>query len=292
MEEKRLVSVIIPAYNASAFIEETIQSVLDQTHTNIELIIINDGSTDNTLQIIENLEKQDTRISVISKSNSGVCDTRNTGIKSAKGNFTVFLDADDLWEASFLENCLSVFESNNDIHAIYTKGQFVNEKSEKLDQFIEANTIHSVEDILEWKNGFVATPSCTIYRTPNKDEIQNWDNELSTAADQDYFLRIAAKHAIIAINEVLFYYRVHDNNMHQNITVMERDHISVFHKAEKLNYFNSFWFKNKCYANLYLILAGSWWKDGSNKSRGIYFIFKSLTIYPPMILKIMSKLIK
>ncbi len=292
MKEQKLVSVIIPAYNAANFITETINSVLQQTYSHLELIIVNDGSTDNTLQILNDFKKSDAKIKVINKSNSGVCDSRNTGLKEAKGDFTIFLDADDVWDLTFLESCTTIFENDKNVQAIYTKGQFINEKSEKLDKFITANTIYSASDILEWKKGFVATPSCTIFRTPVNNNTEIWDVNLSTAADQDYFIRAAAKHPIQAIDKVLFFYRIHDNNMHQNIKVMEQDHTNVYKKAEKLGLFKSFWFKRKCFSKLYLTLAGSWWRDGNNKLKGIYFILKSLISYPPMVLKIMSKLIK
>src|ERR1700741_2348642 len=87
-----LVSIIIPSYNAGRFITETINSVINQTYKDWELIIINDGSTDNTLSLIETFSKQDHRISVFTKNNSGVSDTRNTGIDKAKGEFIAFLD--------------------------------------------------------------------------------------------------------------------------------------------------------------------------------------------------------
>ena len=105
-------------------------------------------------------------------------------------------------------------------------------------------------------------------------------------------MRIASKYPITAIDKTLFYYRVHDNNMHQNIAVMEKDHITVYNKAKELGFFKSYWFKQKCYANLYLILAGSWWKDGGNKSKGLYYIFKSLITYPPIFFQIILKIIK
>ncbi len=286
MSEKNLVSVIIPAYNAAKYIAETMNSVLQQTYQQLELIIVNDGSTDNTLQILEEFKKSNDCIKIINKSNSGVCDSRNTGAKEAKGNFITFLDSDDVWDTTFLENCISIFETDKSVHAIYTKGQYINEHSEKLDKFIEAKTIRGVSDVLAWKRGFVATPSCTIFRSSVRKDIGDWDANLTTAADQDYFMRIATKYSITAIDKVLFFYRVHDNNMHQNIAVMEKDHVLVFKKAVANKLFKSFWFKQKCFSNLYWILAGSWWKDGQNKLRGFHFIVLALCNNPFSIIRI------
>ncbi|PCJ01404.1 MAG: hypothetical protein COB15_00335 [Flavobacteriales bacterium] len=292
MNSKNLVSVIIPAYNAAPYIVETVNSVLSQTYSNFELIIVNDGSTDTTLKQLIQLQESDKRIKVIDKVNSGVCDSRNEGIKIANGDFMTFLDADDVWDYSFLECCLSKFEEKGSIQSIYTKVELINEKSEKLNQFIFAKNISSTADVLEWKKDYVASMGCTIYRSSVIDQVGFFDSELSTAADQDFHLRVVNVAPIIALDKVLFFYRVHDNNMHQNISVMERDHLYVFKKAEQNGFLNSFWFKQQCFANLYWKLAGSWWKDGNNKSRGIYFVFKSLMAYPPVILKIMSKLIR
>src|SRR5688572_1866005 len=93
---KKLVSVIIPAYNAGPFISETLESVLAQTYSNWEVIVVNDGSKDNTENILKQYSEKDPRISFISKTNSGVSDTRNKGIDKAKGEFIAFLDADDV----------------------------------------------------------------------------------------------------------------------------------------------------------------------------------------------------
>lgn len=285
MKECNLVSVIIPAYNAEKYIEETVFSVLNQTHKELDLIIVNDGSKDNTLAKLNQLKEKDSRITVINKQNSGVCDSRNIGSEKAKGKFITFLDADDVWELTFIEESLNVFNSDSNIKAVYCKVQLINEKSEKIDEFIAAKTIQSSTDVLEWKKDYVASMGCTIYYTEVAKSAGCFDPRLSTAADQDYHLRVASITPIVGLNKVLFYYRIHENNMHSNIEVMEKDHILVFQNAEKLNLYPSFWFKRKCFSKLYLTLAGSWWKNGNNKVRGMYFILKSFFCFPPTILK-------
>ena len=94
-------SVIIPLYNKEKSILSTISSVLNQTYTNFELIVVDDGSTDNSAQIVN--EINDSRIKLIKKINGGVCSARNTGIREAKYDFIAFLDADDIWDKSYLE---------------------------------------------------------------------------------------------------------------------------------------------------------------------------------------------
>lgn len=111
-----MISIIIPAYNAEKDIEKCINSVLHQTYKNLEIIIMNDGSTDNTKQIIEGLEKKDSRIIVIHKENTGVSDTRNVGLEIAKGDYIGFIDSDDEVNPEMYETLLlNMVKHNADI---------------------------------------------------------------------------------------------------------------------------------------------------------------------------------
>ena len=101
-----LISVVIPAYNAEQFLDETLESVLSQTYENWECIIVNDGSTDNTESVVKKWCEKDARFRYFYKENSGASDTRNLGIKEARGEYIAFLDADDLYMPNFLEICL------------------------------------------------------------------------------------------------------------------------------------------------------------------------------------------
>ena len=103
-----LISVIIPAYNAEQFLDETLESVLSQTYENWECIIVNDGSTDNTEEIAKKWCKKDSRFRYFYKENSGASDTRNLGIKEARGEYIALLDADDLYMPNCLEVCLDI----------------------------------------------------------------------------------------------------------------------------------------------------------------------------------------
>lgn len=104
MTEKKLVSVVIPTYNAEAFIEECIKETINQTYKKIEIIIVDDGSTDGTLAICEKYAKRDYRIKIISQKNQGVSVARNTGMKNATGEYIVFFDADDYPERDLIKS--------------------------------------------------------------------------------------------------------------------------------------------------------------------------------------------
>jgi len=109
MLNKRI-SIIVPAYNVGNFLRECIQSIKSQTYSNWEAIIVNDGSTDHTAQVIEEVIKNDERFRLINQQNGGVSKARNTGIEAAAGAYLAFMDGDDLWEPTFLEELLEVIQ--------------------------------------------------------------------------------------------------------------------------------------------------------------------------------------
>lgn len=108
-----MISIVIPAYNAAPFLEETLNSVINQNYNDFELFVVIDGATDSTEEIARGFES-DSRVKVISKPNSGVSDTRNRGFHASKGNYIAFLDADDVWLPTRLEVMLKAFAENQD----------------------------------------------------------------------------------------------------------------------------------------------------------------------------------
>lgn len=130
--DAKLVSIIMPAFNAKRTIEESIISVINQTYTKWELVIVDDGSQDETISLIENLQKKDKRIFLYKNGeNSGVSETRNKGIAQAKGNLIAFLDSDDMWDMSKLEFQINKMkELNSDFS--FTGATFINEENKLL----------------------------------------------------------------------------------------------------------------------------------------------------------------
>ena len=282
-----MVSIIIPAYNAEKYIAETINSVLSQTYKDWELIIVDDGSTDDTSKIVKVFCKKDNRIQYFYKENSGVSDTRNFGMEKAKGDYFALLDADDVWNEDKLFIINNVFDGNNidwafsDVIDFFDNGLKVIKKLKKTDDLLKS--------LLLWDASVLTAPSGIVFKRKCFDEGLRFDKKFSTAADQDFTIQLAAKYKGFHINKPLWRYRILNNSMSHNIAVMEKDHIGVFKKAAKNKLFKSFWFKQKCFSNLYWILAGSWWKNGNNKTRGIYFIFRALFANPFSIMRIFNK---
>lgn len=209
------VSVVMPAYNAAKTINEAIQSVLDQTYTNWELLIINDGSNDCTLEIAERFI--DPRIRTITQPNQGVATARNTGLRQARGTYIAFLDSDDLWLPQKLEKQLSVFEkSSSKLGLIYTKHRgFIKDKRKSFGMDIDAsigakNDYHRLLIV-----DYIPTLTVMIKSLIIKD-VGLFREDLQGTEDWDYWIRIAKTYSLECINEELALYRISPNSLSRN----------------------------------------------------------------------------
>jgi teichuronic acid biosynthesis glycosyltransferase TuaG len=282
-----MVSIIIPIYNAEKYVIETINSVINQTHTNWELILIDDGSTDQSQQIITEIGKKEQRIKIISQENSGVSIARNTGIKCAKGKVIAFLDSDDCWKNNHLKNRLAIFDKNSSVKWLFGSIELIDENNNSLNQVISGADDDILNSLLKWDGNTITTPSTICVKKECLHSF-SFDENLSTAADQDFAIQLASKYRGKYVEEPTVLYRVLPNSMSSNIEVMEKDHILVFQKAAHNKLFKSFMFKQKCFSNLYWILAGSWWKDGQNRLKGTYFILLALINNPFSIFRLLK----
>ena len=285
-------SIIIPAYNAGKFIAETIHSVINQTYNNWELIIIDDGATDNTKNVVA-LFLSDNRIKYFYQKNAGVSAARNKGLEMVTGDYIAFLDADDVWEPENIEKKIKMLVDFPDVDWVYSDMFEAGEKMNKVKVAAIGRDDNILENILLWEGEVVPGPcSNLVVRRKCITNGVKFDTHLSTAADQDFCLQLAKSYKGKRIGEALWSYRILSTSMSRNIKTMQKDHIYVYRKARKDNMFQSFWFQQKCFSNLFIILAGSWWVWGQNKWRGIFFLFLSILYFPPNIKKIAKKLIK
>lgn len=285
-----MISVIIPAFNASDYLNQTVKSVLSQSYRDWELIIINDGSRDNTLDIARNLVKTDERIKVYDKSNGGVSSARNLGIQKALGDYLAFLDADDIWEPYFLQACLEALEVNKNLGLVHSDLAIINEKGQKTGQIKRGKSGQLLESILAWEKHTVSPPSGILVRKNVLSEIGGFDEKISNNADQDFYIRCARKFTFGRVAEPLLQYREHQNNMHSNISVLERDSLYVFRKAAASGLFCSEAFKRKCFANMYLILSINYIKEQRNWSRFVKYLAKAILVDPMVVKRIYKRL--
>ncbi|HEU4719602.1 MAG TPA: glycosyltransferase [Bacteroidia bacterium] len=285
-----LVSIVTPAYNAAKFIGETIRSVQAQTISDWEMIIINDGSRDNTAEIVEAF-LADTRITIHHQANAGVSAARNNGLSKAKGAFIALLDADDTFLPDNLEKKTGALQKDPEAVWTYSNLRLIGEDSNACGPDTNGKGENVLENLLLW-NGEVIPGPCSnlVFRRRVIDEGVKFDTAFSTAADQDFCLQLAQKYKSVFLREVLACYRILPGSMSRNIAVMEKDHTGVYEKAKRSGAFSSGAFRRKCFSNLYLILAGSWWVNGNNKKRGLLFMWKAIIAWPPAFFSLLKKL--
>ncbi|MBZ8182201.1 glycosyltransferase [Oscillatoria salina] len=222
-----LISVIIPVYNGEKTIQETIESVLQQTFTDWELIIIDDGSQDSTLEILESI--RDDRIKVFSYPNTGLAASRNRGISHAIGKFLSFLDADDLWTPDKLEKQLATLQANSNAAVAYSWTDYIDEESKFLyaGSHITANG-NVYEKLLI--NNFLENGSNPLIRRKALREVGEFDTSINRVADWDLYLRLAARYDFVTVPFPQVLYRVSSNSLSSNIASMEEQCLQVIEK--------------------------------------------------------------
>ena len=139
---KKLVTVVVPIYNVERYLEKCLTSIILQTYKNLEVILVNDGSTDNSLNICKEFEKEDSRIRIISQENKGLSVARNVGIENAKGEYIAFVDSDDFISCKFIENLYNEsIRNNSDI--VCCDFYYVNELEKKWSLKEKENKVYN-----------------------------------------------------------------------------------------------------------------------------------------------------
>jgi hypothetical protein len=218
-EERPLVSVIIPVYNGENFIREAVENVLSQKYPALEIIIINDGSTDSTEAIINKLPAD---IRYFTQDNSGPSAARNKGIRDASGEFITFLDADDLWPENNLNIMVDEMLRNPDMEVIRGYAQLM-----------EINKASGCYDYIgNPKESFPHYIGAAIYRKSAFEKVGLFDPMLRFGEDSDWFLRAGEmKLNIKRLEETSLHVRRHGGNMTEGRNMLELNVMKVFKKT-------------------------------------------------------------
>lgn len=225
------VSIIMPAFNAENYIAKSIQSVLNQTYKDFELIVINDKSTDNTMNIVNDFIRKDQRIKVIDlKENQGVAQARNHGIKASTGRFIAFLDSDDLWHSEKLNKQIS-FMHENDCAFSYTAYEIIDHKGMRLQQYVKVPKSRSYKQLL--RGNFIGCLTVVIDKTKVK------PFEMLKIGHEDYalWLSILKENDIKAygLTEILAYYRKGQVSVSSNKNRAMKWQWNIIRNIEKKN---------------------------------------------------------
>lgn len=224
-----IISVIIPAFNAEKTIEETLQSVINQTFIDFEIIVINDGSTDRTLEVVDKIK--DPRIKVFSYPNSGrVSISRNRGFLQAVGEFIAFLDADDIWMPEKLDLQFKALQSNPQAAVAYSWVDCIDENGKFLRSTRRISITGDVHAELLLGN-FLENGSNPLIRKQALMEVGIFDESLLNAEDHDLYLRLAANYQFICVPAPVVLYRISPNSKSCNVARMEVQSRRVIEKG-------------------------------------------------------------
>ncbi|MEP2734876.1 MAG: glycosyltransferase family A protein [Erythrobacter sp.] len=209
-------SVIIPAYNAATTLRSTVESAQKQTIKNIQIIIVDDGSTDQTTQIMLELASEDPRIRAISQSNSGVSAARNFGAKMARGRLLAFLDADDQWQPDKLVYHLAIHEADELIDASFAKVAFCPEKNGEI---VDGRSVSATPyGYIDLSDVLIENATCTtsnlVIDAVAFAEIGGFDESLRYAEDQELLVRLIEQGRLIrGISACLVKYRMSEDGL-------------------------------------------------------------------------------
>jgi len=234
-----LVAVVVPAHNASRYLAETLRSVQLQTMRDFELLVVDDGSTDETRAIAEQFASVDPRISVVTQENSGVAAARNRGWRSTTAPFVAPLDSDDLWHPRKLELQLSRFSTLDErVGLVYAWTQRIDGNGNILPGDIIANAAEGnvVEELVQ--ANIVGHASGALIRRKCLEEVGGFDETLRAAGAQGcedlaLYLAIAERHHFAVVREFLIAYRRVVGTMSHNVWEMKRSHDSVLSTFRK-----------------------------------------------------------
>jgi len=275
-----LVSVVIPTYNYGQYVCDAIDSALGQSYPHIEVIVVDDGSTDDTQ---EKVKKYGDKIRYIYKNNAGLSVARNTGIQEAKGGYIAFLDSDDIWNKDKIEKQMAVMKKNG-FGLVGCSVRQIDEEGRSLGEVAYKNYDDQDEffrKLLE-KN-VVSGGSGALVRKECFSSLGMFDETLKSAEDWDMWLRIAPKYKITVVEEPLVSVRVGQNNMSsiKNVDKMLQAELQVlekqFNSNERLR--NDAVLKKSVLSYRYFCAAWAFFK-GQDLSQAFQYIWKSFFLCP------------
>jgi glycosyltransferase involved in cell wall biosynthesis len=228
---KPMISVVIPAYNAAEFLGAAIASVQQQSFSDWELLIINDGSTDDTVAIIEEYQKIDERIHLINQPNQGVSTARNLGVEKSRGEILAFLDADDQWLPNKLYQHLKHFQSYPRLGVSFSQVEILNQTGEPTGQ-VSSSRLSNLKPEYFLSENPTTTTSNWVVRREVFQQVGGFCDDMSFSEDLEWLLRVSCTDWEIAgINQVLTRYRTSSGGLSSHLYRMEAGWNQLVDKA-------------------------------------------------------------
>ncbi len=272
------VTVVIPTYNAINYLPKALESLLHQTFTNFEVIIIDDGSTDSTAQWLGNLT--DSKIEITVQTNQGVAVARNLGIAKAKGDYIAFLDSDDLWEPTKLEKQVQCLEANPDVGLVNTWIEYIDEQGNHLSIVQAPEAVGNVWNRAIAEN-LILCGSVPLIRRSCFETVGVFDPNLLSAEDWDMWIRIAASYSFALIREPLVSYRQHLKSKSNNLEMHLLHRLKTIDKTFQSVPFQLQYLKDQAYGRAYLSIA---WKPLLQKDYKTANVYRkqAVTYFPAL----------
>lgn len=253
------VSVVIPTYNSAHFLSDAIQSVLAQSYEDFEIVVVDDGSHDDTRRVVESFGE---RVRYLHQANAGVAAARNRGIVESSGRYVAFLDADDTWMPSKLQRQWEALQADPNRRLCYAAFVVVDEQLVPIEVRFSPRQGSALEDLL--LRGNVVGSMTVMCERALIDEVGGFDLRLSQCADWDLWIRIAARTEFIYLDEPLATYRQHGQNMSRQVRVLENDSLRLLEKGFGLPGIPPALARRRrhAFARNYMVLAGSHFGTG------------------------------
>ena len=225
---KGLVSVIVPVYNREHLVSEAVDSILSQTYKNLEIILINDGSKDASLNVLREYERRfPEKVRVLDQQNQGQTIARNNGIKIAQGEYIAFLDSDDLWVEKKLERQIPLFEPG--VGLVYSGTEIINEDGQTIRvEPADGNLSGNIYPQLLMKNRM--TGGTVVVTAEVLDRVGVFSTDFKAAENWDLWLRICKVSQARVVAEPLTKYRVHSDNMSGDTQLMLNAKLKIMEK--------------------------------------------------------------
>ena len=272
------VSVIIPVYNQEKYIEQAISSACEQTYKNIEVIVINDGSTDKTEEIISSLLSKYPSVKYIVRPNRGVSKSRNTGIEKSEGLYIAFLDGDDYWDRTKVELMTNFLDCNPDIGLVHSNARVVNENSVETGEVFVGREGNLFNELVTFDGLSIPPPSNVMIRRAAIQKTGLFDSNLEPLEDQDFFIRISRHYKIGKIDKALGYYRMHEENTHQKAKYTTKGFLALKNKLKTYELPGKVLRKGK--GKIYILIAFVWKKSSRNIIKVVYYLMRSFITSP------------
>ena len=285
--EKRLnplVSIIIPAYNKAFLTVKAVESVLHQTYTPIEIIVVDDGSKDDTGERLAAIQG----IRYIYKENGGACSARNLGLKYAAGSYVGFLDCDDMYESEKVAECVNYLQEHPDAGFVHTAAYFTDENNQIVSVYSHRRSRKSGRIAERLIQGNFICNSTVIARRDCFDKAGGFDESIFPPADWDLWIRLAEIADAGYIDRPLTRYRVTDNYTFNRLELSRREELYVIEKYFRRHSVFPERLRRRALSNFHLRYAQCYLLLGNQAQLGEEF--KSCLKYDPFNVKAMAQL--